>query len=458
MERRAFLKLSLVMSGAVVMPKFTYAKIVDLSKIKFSAPNGNVQSIIIFLYGGASQLAGNLTNIDDIEKASQNKYSTYFTGNSSMTETTNKCWEEAGGAELEDMISSGDMTIFRTCYSTYREKINLKAHGVCVSQNQRGSFDDDNAGVITNLAQVLEANGVINSETFMPFVTMEGESQFYMIGHTPLNSYLKPIGVDRELKNPYERKSREWLFYTEAEKKSAPKKYSKSDEEGGFDPALDATLTKLAQENNSDSRIRDAFDKRELLAKKMEEIANIKTPDLGANAYPNNSKFAQSLQSAIKILKYNSDTKVITIAGSSGLGGWDDHSSAKEYIERSQELFHTLKSAVAHIKAEDKIDDISIFVFGEFGRGVNLNSAHGWDHGNLQNLYVIGGKGYLNHKGIVGETYLSGEGNVHRLYLKPKEGSYSFEPLNIASTIYQIHGIQNPQELTGYPAITPLFN
>jgi len=292
----------------------------------------------------------------------------------------------------------------------------------------------------------------------MPFVTMEGESQFYMVGSTPLNSYLKPVGVDRELKNPYERNAREWLFYTEEEKKLAPKTYSKSDDKGGFDPALDASMTALAQENNSDARIKDAFTKRELLAKKMEEIAKIETPNLGADAYPKDSKFAQTLQSAIKILKYNSDTKVITMTGSSGLGGWDDHSNSKDYIARSQKLFHTLKSAVAHLKAENKIDEVSIMVFAEFGRGVNLNSAHGWDHGNLQNLYVLGGKGYLNHKGVVGETSMSNEGNVHRLYLKPKTGSYAFEPLSIASTLYKMHGIQNPEELTGYPAITPLFS
>ena len=458
MKRRAFIKFSLALGGAVIVPKFTYAKTLDLSKIKFSTPSSNVQTILIYLYGGASQLAGNISNIEEINEASENKYTEYFRGNYSMTPTANNCWEEAGGAELEEMISNGDMTLFRTCFSEYRESINLKAHGVCTAQNQKGSFDDDNAGIVTNLAQVLEANAQVSSSSFMPFVTMEGESQFYMTGSTPVNSYLKPVGMDRELKNPYERNSRNWLFYTKEEKEQAPKTYSKNDDEGGFDPEFDNKMTTLAQANNSDGKIKDAFDKREVLVKKIDEIAQTATPNLGSDAYPTGSKFAQSVESAIKILKHNSDTKVLTIAGSSGLGGWDDHSNSTDYIARSQELFHTLKSAVAHLKAEGKIQEVSIIVFGEFGRGVNLNSSHGWDHGNLQNCYVLGGKGYLNHKGVVGETILTQEGSVHRLYLKPAVGSYAFEPLSIASTIYKMHGIGNPEELTGYPAITPLFS
>ncbi len=49
------------------------------------------------------------------------------------------------------------MTLFRTCYSQVREDANNKAHGICVAQNQKGTFDQDNltsGGVITNIAKV----------------------------------------------------------------------------------------------------------------------------------------------------------------------------------------------------------------------------------------------------------------------------------------------------------------
>lgn len=457
MKRREFLKLSLIVgSGAVLTPKFIYAKPLELNNITFFTPPQNRQTIIVFLYGGASQLAGNITNIDEIEKDSFNKYSNYFTGAYSMTPTANGCWEEAGGSELEEMINAGDMTLFRTCFSNEREKVNNKAHGLCTMQNQKGSFDYDSAGVVTNLAQILEANGIVSQNSSMPFVTMEGESIFYNIGSNPISAYLKPIGLNRELENPYNRSIRDWLFYTKEERDSNPN-YYKSDENGGFDPALDEKMTQLAQSINEDGKIKDAFSKREELAQRIENIKTQPTPDLGDDAYISGSQFSQSLESAIKILKHNPDTKVITISGSSGFGGWDDHSDSREYVERAKELFLSLKSAVAHLKAENKIDEVSIFVFGEFGRNVNLNTTFGWDHGNLQNLYVFGGKSYLNHKGVVGETFVDNEGVINRLYLKPTTTSYQFEPLSIASTIYKIHGVQNPEELTGYSEISSIF-
>jgi uncharacterized protein (DUF1501 family) len=141
--------------------------------------------------------------------------------------------------------------------------------------------------------------------------------------------------------------------------------------------------------------------------------------------------------------------------GTGGLGGWDDHNEARDYVSRTEELFVSLKSAMAHLKAVGKESSISIMVFGEFGRNVNLNAAFGWDHGNLQNLYVLGGKGYFTHRGVVGETVADAEGSINRLYLKPKAGTEQFEPLSIAATLYKAFGITNPEVLTdGNGAVT----
>ena len=72
MERRGFIKLSVALSTAIFLPDFAYSKDLDLSQIRFSTGINNenqAQTIIIFMYGGASQLAGNLTNIDEIKAA-----------------------------------------------------------------------------------------------------------------------------------------------------------------------------------------------------------------------------------------------------------------------------------------------------------------------------------------------------------------------------------------------------
>jgi hypothetical protein len=452
MKRRSAIKIFLAIGSAVLLPEFTYASELDLSKIEFSSEeysDNKAQTIIIFMYGGASQLSGNLTNIDEIEKYSQSSYS-YFRG---LTKTTNNCWQEAGGSYMEDMLNDGDMTIFRTCYSQVREDENIRAHGVCIEQNQKGSFDDTRGGILTNLAHILEANGVVDSNTQMPFVTMEGESNFYATDSLALSPYLRPMGLDEKFDNPYYRNVRNWLYYTHEERENS----GYNSKEDGFDPALDAKMEKLSQSHNEAGKIKDAFSKRASLSNFIEKISSSTTPDLGSDSYPKNN-FSPKIEAAIKLLSNNPDTKVVTL-GTGGLGGWDDHNEARDYVTRMNDLFASLKSAMAHLKAVGKEDSINIMVFAEFGRNVNLNSANGWDHGNLQNLYVLGGKGYFNHKGIVGETVVDNTGSLNRLWLKPKKGTYWFEPMSIASTIYKIYGIENPEELTGgYGVIEPLFS
>ncbi len=444
MKRRNFIKLSLATYASLALPNISSAADVDLSQVNFDETiyNGNgAQTIMIFMYGGASSLAGNLSNIDEIKSESQSDYDNYFNG---VNPTARECWQEAGGTHMEDMMDAGDMTLFRTSFSQVREDTNNKAHGSCTVQNQKGSFDEDGGGIVANLAQILKNNSVIDENTILPFVTLEGESNFYAEGRGQLPSYLKPVGLNESFSNPYNRsRVREWSKYTPEERDIA----NYNDSELGFDPALEAQMNTLAQAHNSNIKIKDAFDKRSSLGEFIDDIADATTPNLGADAYPTNSSFARKIEAAIKIMDNNPDTKVITM-NTGGLGGWDDHNDARNYVTRSEALFASLKSGMAHLDALGKKNKISIMVFSEFGRNVNLNSALGWDHGNLQNFYVFGGKDYFNHRGVVGETEVEVTGAINRLYLKPKAGTEQFEHLSIAATLYKIFGITNPEILT----------
>lgn len=446
MQRRAFIKLSTLASLYALLPNRSYASSIDTSRVDFSRSiyqNNSAQTIIVFLYGGASQLNGNVTNIETIENNSQSSYYDYF---KNITATEHGCWAEAGGEHIEKMLQDGDLTLYRTCYSAIREQNNNKSHGLCTMQNQKGSFDVSGAGIVNNIANILNANGVIDSHTPMPFVTMEGESNFYADGDKLIPGYLKPVATDKNLSNPYIRSRwsvRHWTYYTKQER-SQPN-YNQSDDKGGFDPALSKEMDELAQKHNS-GVIKEAFSKRATLEKFISNIQKSEVPDLGEDAY-DKSDFAKELSAAIRLLDKNPDTKIVTIGGS--MGGWDYHSGAIDYLSKSQELFKTLRSGMAHLKALNKDGTINIMVFSEFGRNVNLNAAFGWDHGNLQNLYILGGKNYFNHKGIVGETVVDVTGELNRLWLKPKSDSYWFEPMSIAATLYTIYGIQNPNYLTG---------
>ena len=448
MQRRDFIKLSALACSSLMLPDFLQAKEFNVADINFSKATfdeNSAQTIIIYMYGGASQLAGNITNIEEIEKHSQNSYSGYFRG---ITKTENGCWKEAGGDYMEKLLADGDMTLYRCCYSDIREKSGNKSHGLCSEQNQKGSFDTNGGGVITNIAEILDSKGAIESRQLMPFVTLDGESNFYAPSNRVLKSYLKPTAINENLDNPYIRDRwsvREWFYYTREERKK--EHYNDSDENGGFDPKFSIDMDALAQSHNRSGKIKDAFAKRGELEDFIATIKQEQTPDLGENSYPNN-QFSKKVEAAIKLLHKNPDTKIVTL-GTGGLGGWDDHSNARNYVERMSNLFATLHAAMAHLKAVGKDGKINIMVFAEFGRNVNLNSANGWDHGNLQNLYVLGGKDYFTHKGVVGETIVDVTGKLNRLWLKPKPGTYWFEPISIATTLYRLYGIENPQLLTG---------
>jgi uncharacterized protein (DUF1501 family) len=98
---------------------------------------------------------------------------------------------------------------------------------------------------------------------------------------------------------------------------------------------------------------------------------------------------------------------------------------------------------------------IIINVFGDFGRNVNVNDSKGWDHGNNQNLYTFGGADIPDRTlgKLVGKTRRIGTAFQNRQFTSPTDDSYQCEPFAIASTLFKYFGVQNPEVLTGEPAI-----
>ena len=438
-NRRVFLKgmSSVVMS--TLFPTLSSAATIDISKVNFDSniyTNNDAQTIMIFLYGGASELGGNLTNLNEIQKNSQNKYDL-----DNLTVTKNGFWSQAGGQAMERMLANGDMNIFRTCY---RRANGSRSHGECVAENQRGLMNvvdpTYGAGIFANLAKVLVNNGVINSETILPFITMEGESDLFSPGPLNLEKFLYPAALDENLSNPYARPLGFELYSTD-EWNSNPRP---------TETAISIAFDKLAKSMNQNETLQNAMDKRAILDKFIQKQSERVIPE--GVVYPDTS-FGRKFSVAVKLLVGNPDTKVVSL-GVGGLGSWDDHSRAiNSYSKRMTDLMTSIEAALAHMAAEER-DNISIIAFGDFGRNVNYNDSLGWDHGNNQNVYIFGGKRYFNQVGIVGETQLQSAQSNHRLYLEPKDDSYWFEPYAVAATIYKMYGITNPEVLTnGYGAI-----
>ena len=82
MNKRNFLKSIAALGGSALLPSSinplsmykTASAAVDYSSATVVAPTTMPQVINIFLYGGPSELSGNLSNIVDINANSQNPY------------------------------------------------------------------------------------------------------------------------------------------------------------------------------------------------------------------------------------------------------------------------------------------------------------------------------------------------------------------------------------------------
>ncbi len=470
MNRRDFLKSASALGLMMSFPHLLYAspgRMRELihevqNQIDYQKPSvWPIKWISIFLYGGPSELAGNLTNISEINSASQNNYPDYIVpdvpgGGTQIT--PNNFWGNAGGYDMENLIANGDMSIYRTIY---RIKDDNKSHPISIAQNLRGNLDREAPGFATTLAAILATYNPFNkdiNELLLPFVSLEGDSQVYYLGGETLPLILRPVFLNSNFDNPYKRNGYSHLDQT-------------------TDDMLEQLATRMGERYGL-KKIKDAFAKRKELADFIESrLGNINSslptnpnhdpnnpdPDTDQNTgqlvYPN-TNIGRNLKAAVSLCLENPDTVFVSIS----FGGWDNHSSAiPGYEARVQSLMDALRCAVKHMKWKEINDpanyphagNIFITVFGDFGRNVNLNNSMGWDHGNTQNLYTVGGwniPGRALGK-LVGKTMLTGTPGVNRLFTKPTDDSYQCEPFSIVSTAYKYFGVQNPEVITGEPPI-----
>lgn len=408
------------------------------------------QIIHIFLYGGPSELAGNLSNIVEINANSQNDYGANFSPDDDNTVVSpNNFWLGGGGEEMEDMLAAKKMSIYRTLN---RVQVDTKDHGNSVMQNLFGNIDSDAPGIGTTLAYILSQNNPFNKpvdELIFPIVSFEGESRVFQAGDLSIPLSLKPISLNSNLENPYTRNPIGALNNHEED-----------------EAALDALAKSVSDGETHFTKISEAFTRRGELAERINSLldtdainSQIDTYNLSAGDQPinyENNNFGRRLKAAVSLALANKETVFISL-GSGGLGGWDDHSEALvEYPQRMGELMRAIKTALRHIELADaagvpNANNIIINVHGDFGRNVNLNDSKGWDHGNNQNFYTFGGtniRGAAALGKIVGKTKRIGTPFQNRQFTSPTDDSYQCEPFAIAASIYKYFGVQNPEKLT----------
>jgi len=515
MKRRNFIKSMGAVGASALLPStwptaFNMSTMykaanaaVDYAGAQIAAPGVMPQVINIFLYGGPSELSGNLSNIVDIDLNSQNSYAGAF-GNRILTFdddgtgdngfiTPNGFWRGAGGLDMQFMVDQNYMSVYRTLM---KRKDGTRSHRESILMSLKGSLDIENsAGVGTRIAAALYQNrasyegattfadgsAIDMDNMILPFVSFEGDTRAFATDPdyaVPL--LLRGTTLNEDLQDPFTRLNDGNAAKLDAMvlKKLADPVYSSrfakvvsSDDLRGY---LASRIGDLQDASGVLPTISDAVDQAAL------GLADAVTP----MSYPDNNRYSDRVQAAITLAVENPGSLYITVGG--GLGGWDDHNNGRDnYPNRMNQLFAALKAAALHIKYSGTqtigvtstpgsaavgtpmarvTDNIVINVFGDFGRRVNLNNSEGWDHGNNQNLWTIGGAGVVSAASagaarqlgkVVGRTERVGDPGTNNQVTEPAAGSYEAEPMSVAAAVYSYFGVQNPEILTADPELNP---
>ena len=431
MNRRDFLRLTSGLTASFLVANRAGAETglpLPLEQVEFLGGN-DAQTLVIYLMGGMSDIIGNMSNFDELVSI-DGEYNNYL---NRFTTTTDGFWSEAGGDYIQTMVSNGDATIFRTCEQTDL----LKAHKLNQIRFMRGNDLGYDSGMVSTMFHVLDRFNAVDPNAIMSNVSFV-DSNFELLtdaaADSALPSYLKPVSLGASLDNPFSRKAHflSWLDESVIDGLSMQRN-SEFTSEGG-NPLLE-----------------NFFIQRESLDSFMVSLANESLPDgidyrsdIDGTIRYDDYNFGKNIEQAMRILIANPDTKVLSMTTQS----WDDHSNALTlHADRGHYLFKAIYTAIEHAKKAGR-DNLNIILFGDFGRNLKINQALGWDHGNNQCFMWFGGKAYVNHKGVVGETVLE-SANEYRIFTTPAQTSYRFEPYSIAATFYRLYGIKNPEVLTG---------
>jgi len=115
-------------------------------------------------------------------------------------------------------------------------------------------------------------------------------------------------------------------------------------------------------------------------------------------AYPNNV-ISKDLKTIAELIISGVDTSVFYTS----LSGFDTHVNQQgAQANHLKEVSEGLRAFVGDLKTNNRLDDVTIFVFSEFGRRVSQNASNGTDHGTANNVFVISSK--LKKAGIFNET------------------------------------------------------
>jgi uncharacterized protein (DUF1501 family) len=105
-----------------------------------------------------------------------------------------------------------------------------------------------------------------------------------------------------------------------------------------------------------------------------------------------------NLKTIASLILSDINTKVYYVS----LGSFDTHVFQQNTQQR---LFKQMNDAVGafvkDMKDNNRLNDVLLFTFSEFGRRVSQNASAGTDHGTANNIFLISGG--LKQKGLINE-------------------------------------------------------
>ena len=461
MKRRTLLKallsgaaLAQLPLGALAMPGTREELLAWLQdRVDWQPPSRLPVVINLFLYGAASELAGNLTTLEALRAFTERPYPDWLSPDNPEEVSPNGCWRSAGGDEMEAMLAAGRMSLYRT---VWRQREDNKSHPISQRQNLVGSLDSEAAGLGTLFGLLLSLHGLEGREADalrLPLVSIGGLSESFQLASRLLPRSLQPVVLNDRLENLFARRNNYAVSGVSG---------------GGVMPSVpaDRELDDLAREMSArrggvDRRLLEIFQRRDRLDALLREVLSPERiaavtpvdPATGSEvAYPEDGHgYGRLLRSAIQLALASPDTRFIALRPRVS---WDDHSAALDaYRDRMRAVQQALQSALRHLELMGR-EDVVINVFTEFGRNLSYNASAGFDHGNNQVFYTCGGAAVPGRRlgAIIGRTQAQAE-RPGRVFHRPAPDSYHCEPMSIASTVLRYFGVRNPEVLTGFGPI-----
>ena len=350
MNRRNFIKLSSLASGACFVPSFLKA-----FEMKRILPAGNRSLVIIQLSGGNDGLNTIVPFENDVYYSSRKSLAV---AKNEILKLNDQLGMNPAMAALREVYDQGWMTVLNNVGYPNPDRSHFRSMDIWQSASESNEY---------------LSTGWIGR--YLDSSCMGCEK--------PYNA----IEVDDTLSLAMKGNSKKGIAVRDINK------LFKTTREPFFGGLADAGKTDMLDEHNLGYLYKTMI---ETYSSAEYIHATSKTVEVKAE-YPD-SAFAKQLKMISQFIQSGLSTKIYYIS----LGGFDTHVGQKGTQERLLKQYSEgLIAFLKDLHTGGKLDDTLVMTFSEFGRRVEQNASNGTDHGTANNLFLYGGK--LTKKGIYNE-------------------------------------------------------